>query len=143
MTKETVKNAAAGMALAAALAVLPCGTASAAQGEPDWLACDRQEGIDRVQACRERIIAWWERRLDAAAREGALQCSDIPCRARIQQSMDAWDGYRDAMSRSAAEAAGSYKLGISMEQASAEMRYRLTREQTIHIESLYARQQTR
>ncbi len=135
--KENFMKKFAIAAMAAALSLpLLCQDCSAAGGEPSWEACDDLGGNANVRMCQDKVVAYWDKRLNAAYQKVKKNCGTAQCPKKLQNAEREWIKYRDLMVEAAGEAAGGYEAKGSMIYAMEQTRYLATKHQALVLEHL-------
>lgn len=125
------------LTVAAAALFLPLSAGyGTADEEPKWESCGDLDGWSNVRECQDRVVAWWDKRLNAAYQKQKKQCSTAECPKKLQEAERAWIRYKDLMVQAAHEAAGGQEAKQTAIEAGENVRYRLTKGQTLLLEHL-------
>ena len=77
--------------MAAAALFLPLSAGCCFAGEePTWEACENLDGWKNVRQCQDQVIAWWDKRLNAAYQKQKKQCSTAECQKKLLEAERAW-----------------------------------------------------
>lgn len=125
------------LTVAAAALFLPLSAGyCTADEEPKWEACGDLDGWNNVRECQDRVVAWWDKRLNAAYQKQKKQCSTAECPKKLQEAERAWIRYKDLMVQAAYEAAGGHEAKQTVIEAGENVRYQLTKQQALLLEHL-------
>jgi len=86
--------------------------------------------------CQDRVVAWWDKRLNAAYQKQKKQCSTAECPKKLQEAERAWIRYKDLMVQAAYEAAGGHEAKQTAIEAGENVLYQLTKQQALLLEYL-------
>lgn len=87
---------------ASAALFLPLFTVECFAGEePKWETCADLDGWSNVRECQDSVVAWWDKRLNAAYQKQKKQCPTAECPKELQEAEQAWIRYRDLMVQAA------------------------------------------
>ena len=107
-----------------------------ADEEPKWEACEDLGGWTNVRKCQDRVVAWWDTRLNVAYQKQKKQCSTAECPKLLQEAERAWIRYKDLMVQAAYEVAGGREAKQTAIEAGEHVRYQLTKQQALLLESI-------
>lgn len=107
-----------------------------ADEEPKWEFCGKLDDWSKVRECQDQVVAWWDKRLNAAYQKQKKQCSTTECSKKLQEAEQAWIRYKDLMVQAAYEAAGGHEAKQTAIEAGEKVRCQLTKQQALLLEHL-------